>query len=66
VALGKGLETQFWRVGNGRVTWLSVDLPESISLRDELLPGSPRQRRLARSALIRAGWTRSIPPAGSS
>ena len=29
VALGEGLETQFWRVDNGRVQWLSVDLPEA-------------------------------------
>ena len=27
VALGEGLETQFWRPDNGRVRWLSVDLP---------------------------------------
>ena len=29
VALGEGLETQFWRVDNGRVHWLSVDLAEA-------------------------------------
>ncbi|MBZ4324599.1 class I SAM-dependent methyltransferase, partial [Streptomyces sp. SCA2-4] len=27
VALGEGLETGFWRVDNGRLRWLSVDLP---------------------------------------
>ena len=27
VALGEGLETQFWRLNNGRVRWLTVDLP---------------------------------------
>src|SRR5579884_2770403 len=27
VALGEGLETQFWRLDNGRVRWLTVDLP---------------------------------------
>jgi O-methyltransferase involved in polyketide biosynthesis len=31
VALGEGLETQFWRVDNGRVRWLTVDLPETIA-----------------------------------
>jgi len=61
VALGEGLETQFWRVDNGRVTWLSVDLPESISLRDELLPGSPRRRGLACSALDRR-WLDEVDP----
>ncbi len=38
VALGGGLETQFWRVDNGRVRWLTVDLPETIAVRRELLP----------------------------
>jgi len=51
VALGEGLETQFWRVDNGRVEWLSVDLPETVALRRQLLPESSRQRLLACSAL---------------
>jgi O-methyltransferase involved in polyketide biosynthesis len=33
VALGAGLETQFSRVDNGRVHWLSVDLDASIAAR---------------------------------
>lgn len=51
VALGEGLETQFWRVDDGRVTWLTVDVPEAIAARERLLPPSPRQRQLAYSAL---------------
>ncbi|WP_354638437.1 class I SAM-dependent methyltransferase [Kitasatospora camelliae] len=47
VCLGEGLETQYWRVDNGRATWLSVDLPEAVALREELLPPEPRQRLLA-------------------
>ncbi|WP_414167283.1 class I SAM-dependent methyltransferase [Streptoverticillium reticulum] len=50
VALGEGLETGFWRVDNGRLRWLSVDLPEAAALRRELLPEHPRVRILARSA----------------
>ncbi len=53
VALGEGLETQFWRVDNGRVRWLTVDLPEVIELRRRLLPVTERQRLIARSALDR-------------
>jgi O-methyltransferase involved in polyketide biosynthesis len=49
-ALGEGFETQFWRVDNGRVQWLSVDVPETIRLREILLPQSPRLRTLACSA----------------
>jgi O-methyltransferase involved in polyketide biosynthesis len=51
VALGEGLETQFWRVDNDRVRWLSVELEEVVELRDRLLPASPRRRTIARSAL---------------
>lgn len=52
VALGEGLETQFWRVDNGRVRWLTVDLPETVEVRDVLLPDDPpRRRTLACSAL---------------
>ena len=55
VALGEGLETQFWRVDNGRVHWLSVDLPAVLDLRRLVLPDGPRQRAYAGSALGR-GW----------
>jgi O-methyltransferase involved in polyketide biosynthesis len=52
VALGEGLETQFWRVDDGRVRWLSVDLPETVAVRRNLLPDDPpRRRSLACSAL---------------
>jgi O-methyltransferase involved in polyketide biosynthesis len=51
VALGEGLETQFWRVDDGRGRWLTVDLPETVAVRDRLLPPGERRRTIARSAL---------------
>lgn len=51
LALGEGLETQFWRVDNDQVRWLAVDLPESISLRRQLLPEHPRLMEVQLSAL---------------
>ena len=62
VALGEGLETQFWRVDNGELTWLTVDLPESVSLRRRLLPVSDRQHVFAGSALD-PKWTGLVDPA---
>ncbi|MFF1924588.1 class I SAM-dependent methyltransferase [Streptomyces sp. NPDC058221] len=50
VALGDGLETGFWRVDNGRLNWLSVELPEVAVLRRTLLPPSDRLRTLSGSA----------------
>jgi O-methyltransferase involved in polyketide biosynthesis len=51
VSLGDGFDTGLWRIDDGRVRWLSVDLPEVVALRDEHLPAHPRLRNLARSAL---------------
>jgi O-methyltransferase involved in polyketide biosynthesis len=50
VSLGEGLETQFWRVDNGVVSWLSVDLPEAIAARRRLLPSVARNEHLECSA----------------
>src|SRR5690349_17507613 len=44
VALGEGLETQFSRVDNGQVKWLSVDLPEVVALRTRFMPDTDRRR----------------------
>jgi O-methyltransferase involved in polyketide biosynthesis len=62
VALGEGFETQFWRVDNGELTWLTVDLPESVSLRRKLLPVGKRQQIFAGSALD-PRWTELVDPA---
>lgn len=47
VALGKGLETQFWRLDNGQVRWLTVDLPEPMDLRHRVLPDGHDRRVIA-------------------
>jgi len=61
VALGEGLETQFWRVDNEQVTWISVDLPEVVDIREQLLPLGDRQFTLSRSVLDEA-WMDQIDP----
>jgi len=61
VALGEGLETQFWRVDNGRVHWLSVDLPAVLDLRRQVLPEDPRLAEYAGSALD-PGWLDQVDP----
>jgi O-methyltransferase involved in polyketide biosynthesis len=62
VALGEGLETQFWRVDNGRVRWLGVDLPEILAIRAQLLPHEERVCAHAGSALDDA-WMDEVDPA---
>ena len=61
-ALGEGLETQLWRVDNGTLRWVSVDLPEIIALRRQLLPVHPRNQLRACSALD-PSWTAAIESA---
>ncbi|WP_072804561.1 class I SAM-dependent methyltransferase [Rhodococcoides yunnanense] len=51
VALGDGLETQFQRVDNQQVRWVSVDLADVIALRRRVMPPSDRTHLLSRSAL---------------
>lgn len=60
VGLGDGLETQLWRVDDGRVRWISVDLPEAIAVRKRLLPTHPRASAIELSALDPA-WLDAVP-----
>jgi O-methyltransferase involved in polyketide biosynthesis len=50
VSLGEGLETQAYRVDNGAMTWLSVDLPDAIQFREYFIKPEARFRHLAMSA----------------
>jgi O-methyltransferase involved in polyketide biosynthesis len=59
VALGDGLETTFWRTDDGRMRWLSVDLPETAAVRVELLGEDARRRVWAGSALD-DGWMAEV------
>jgi O-methyltransferase involved in polyketide biosynthesis len=51
VSLGEGLETQSRRVDNGRMRWLTVDLPDAIRLRERFLAPTHRFRHIAANAL---------------
>jgi O-methyltransferase involved in polyketide biosynthesis len=51
VSLGEGLETQNVRVDNGRIRWLTVDLPDAIAVRERFLRPTERFRHVPQSAL---------------
>jgi O-methyltransferase involved in polyketide biosynthesis len=59
VALGEGFETQFWRVDDGRLRWLSLDLPEVVAVRREVLPDGPRNGTLMGS-VTDTEWTAQV------
>jgi O-methyltransferase involved in polyketide biosynthesis len=61
VSLGEGLETQSRRVDNGRMRWLTVDLPDAIRLRERFLVPTPRFRHIAASALDPI-WMDAVDP----
>ncbi len=61
VNLGDGLETQCFRIDNGRALWISVDLPEAMALRERFIAPDARRLHLACSALDSA-WFDAVPP----
>lgn len=60
VSLGEGLDTQFWRVDNGTMQWISVDVPEAIAVRNNYLPAEERIKTIPCSALDSV-WMEEIP-----
>lgn len=51
VNLGEGIETQRFRMDNGRAGWLSIDTPEAMAFRELFIAPDDRCRHLAQSAL---------------
>jgi len=60
VSLGEGLETQFWRVDNGRVRWLTVELPPVAALRSALVPEDPPRRRVFAGSVCDPDWFAAV------
>ncbi|MFG2528845.1 class I SAM-dependent methyltransferase [Streptomyces sp. NPDC048516] len=59
VALGEGLGTGFWRLDNGRLTWLTVVPPKTAAARRMLLPDGARRRTVARAVTDHA-WLDAV------
>ena len=60
ISLGEGLDSQFWRVDNGSMRWISVDVAESIEVRKRFLPAEERMEMIACSALDDL-WIKKMP-----
>lgn len=60
ISLGEGLDSQFWRVDNGSMRWISVDVAESIEVRKRLLPAEERMEAIVSSALDDL-WLKKVP-----
>jgi len=60
VALGEGLETQFWRIGSDDVEWFSVDVAEAVAVRRQCLPSSD-QIQMVEASVLDLSWMDKIP-----
>jgi O-methyltransferase involved in polyketide biosynthesis len=54
VNIGAGLDTTFQRVDNGRIFWYDLDLPDTITLRKQLIPETERNRYISKSVFDRS------------
>lgn len=61
VNLGEGLETHRYRVAGDDALWVTVDLPESIAIRERFINPDATHRHVAMSALDRR-WFDEVPP----
>jgi len=61
--LGCGLDSRFWRVGNGAVRWYDLDMPPVIELRGRLLPTHERNHVLA-SSVTDLAWIDRLDAGG--
>lgn len=60
VNLAAGLDTRFYRVDNGSVTWVDVDLPRSMDLRRSFFNDTARHHYVTGSVLEDA-WLDQVP-----
>jgi len=63
VNIACGLDTRFYRMDNGQVTWYNLDLPETISVRDQIYKESGRVSTIGISVTDPA-WTKRIEVRG--
>lgn len=63
VNIACGLDTRFYRMDNGRLTWYNLDLPETIAVRDSVYQESGRVSTIGCSCLDPA-WTKQVTVRG--
>ena len=63
VNIACGLDTRFYRMDNGRITWYNLDLPETIAIRDAIYQESGRVSTIDISVLDES-WAKEIKVRG--
>jgi O-methyltransferase involved in polyketide biosynthesis len=59
VDLGCGMDTRFDRIDDGSLTWVGIDLPEVIELRQKVLPDRERCTTIPQS-MLEISWLKEI------
>ena len=63
VNIACGLDTRFYRVDNGKITWYNLDLPETIAIRNQIFQESDRVSAIEISALD-PDWAKEVKVRG--
>ena len=63
VNIACGLDTRFYRVDNGKITWYNLDLPETTTIRNQIFDESGRVSAIGIFALDPA-WTKEVKVRG--
>ncbi|MFQ7738367.1 MAG: class I SAM-dependent methyltransferase [Emergencia timonensis] len=59
VNIACGLDTRFYRMDNGKITWYNLDLPKTIAIRNQIFQESGRVSTIGISALDSA-WAKEV------
>ncbi len=65
VNIACGLDTRFYRMDNGKITWYNLDLPETIRVRDQIYQESGRVSTIGMSAFD-VQWPKSVTQRGKT
>lgn len=63
VQLGCGLDSRFWRVDDGRVSWYDLDMPPVAELREQFYSGNERYHIIA-SSVTDLEWMDAVAAGG--
>ena len=63
IEFGPGLDSRFQRIGHLASSWLEVDLPEVISLRNQFFDSHPK-RFVVSASMLDPAWMDSCPVSG--
>ena len=63
VNIACGLDTRFYRMDNGKITWYNLDLPETIAIRNQIFQESGRVSTIDISVLDSA-WAKEVKVRG--